>query len=36
MLDMFFKKGEKEAQRAVIKGYGAFEKKLLEKMKADL
>lgn len=35
-LDMFFIKGLKEADKAPIKGYGAFERKLIEKMKADL
>jgi hypothetical protein len=36
MLDMFFKKATKEADKSQIKGYGTFEKKLLDKMKADL
>ena len=35
MADRFYKKAVKEAEKAQIKGYGAFEKKLLEKMKAD-
>ncbi len=34
-LDKFYKKATKEADKAQIKGYGAFEKKLLEKMKLD-
>lgn len=34
-LDMFFNKALKEADRVIIKGYGAFERKLIEKMKED-
>lgn len=34
-VDMFFKKASKEANKSQIKGYGAFEMKLLEKLKAD-
>ncbi len=33
--EMFFNKATKEASRSQIKGYGNFEKKLLEKMKVD-
>ncbi len=33
---VFYKKGIREANRNMVKGYGAFEKKLLEKMKDDI
>ena len=33
--DVFYKKALKEANRCQIKGYGAYEKKLLEKMRAE-
>lgn len=34
-LDIFLKKAQKEADRAVISGCGAFEKKILDKIKMD-
>ncbi len=34
-LDVFYKKGVKEANRCQIRGLGAFEKKLFDKLKAD-
>ena len=34
-LDIFYKKGVKEADRCLIKGLGVFERKLFEKMKKD-
>jgi len=34
-LGIFYKKGVKEADRCLIKGLGAFERKLFEKMKQD-
>ena len=35
MVDMFYKKGVKEANKHQLKGLGALEKKLFDKMKAD-
>lgn len=34
-VDIFYKKGLRDVKRCVLSGYGAFEKKLLDKIKAD-
>ena len=34
-LDVFYRKGVKEANKACLRGLGLFERKLLEEMKKD-